>query len=180
MGEPPKSLDVTFTDRGFECVVHMAPAGGCFGAARSGIGLTMVFGFFAVFFGFFVAVEELGDAAVVFVIAGILGLMAVVGLGFVGLKVLGRKKARVLKLDGNILTFDSMNGPVRMTLQEVKAVDVVPVGLGIRPHKGQTHHILMTGASEAERVWLDDAIETARDRHGTSSEVPEEIRELRD
>jgi hypothetical protein len=140
----------------------------------------MLASFFLLFFGFVFAAESGGDGAFLIVFLGFGGVIAMFVVGFFLLRLLSRKKPQLLVLEGNILSFESMEGPVRLRLEEVRAVDVVPVGLGIRPHRGPTHHILMAGASEAERVWLDQAIESARDRHGNASEVPDAIRELRD
>ncbi|MCB9677140.1 MAG: hypothetical protein H6737_18630 [Alphaproteobacteria bacterium] len=177
MRSPPSGMDVTFTDRGFDMAVVGALPGGVMGLFRSllpPLFLLEVIGGF-VFLG---AVIE-GDvpAGPLCVLGAV--CLAVTALGFTVWSRANTPMRGRFALEGDTLTFTSTTGEVRMSLADVKAVDVVPIGLAIRPKKGMTHHVMMLQTSDPARRWLDEAIEAARVRYGTSAEVPDELDALK-
>ncbi|MEZ4320664.1 MAG: hypothetical protein R3F61_24490 [Myxococcota bacterium] len=171
MREPPSGMDVTFTDRGFEVALVGALPTGFVGCFRSIMPVVLVcelvggIGCFAAFVEGDLAAGPLLCLAAMLVVLGTL-------FGLVLQARAHRPKPGKLVLDGDSLSFTSVDGHIRMSLADIKAVDVIPVGLAIRPKRGMTHHVMMLNTSDAARRWLDEAIEGARKRYGTSAEVP--------
>lgn len=179
MREPPSGMRVTFTDRGFEVALRGELPGGPLGCLRTLIPL--VLGAQALIaFGCFGLTMD-GEVSVPVAVVSAVGLVVLMIAEAIVLGRLNSPSPGQLVLEGETLSFTSSEGgDVTMTLEEIKGIDVVPVGLAIRPRKGTTHHVVMVDTSDEARRWLDEAIEDARKRYGTREEIPESIDRLKE
>jgi hypothetical protein len=170
-------MDVTFTDRGFEVEVVGGLPGGLSGCLRPLLPMALLFQLLLSFMCLGATLEndlDMGLACLLAGVSGVVGLVMLAAWRYVNVPTKGR-----LALDGDTLTFTSTDGEVRMQLSEINGVDVIPVGLAIRPKRGMTHHVMMVETSEPARQWLDEAIEAARKKFGTKGDVPRELDALK-
>jgi hypothetical protein len=169
----PAGLRIDPTDRGFTCTVLATSNSRVVASGAMAVGALVAGG---TALAAITAVAEPVLAAVV-VIPALAGALILVAVSTAARR--GRESGRdKLVLDGPRLDFHSVEGPVRLTLDAVKGVDVVPVGLAVRPRRGRAVHLPLPGVDEAGRTWLRDRLKEAVDRHGRPDDVPAELQAL--
>jgi len=177
MRSPPGELKLKQTERGFELDVVLGPKPGLAAGLRKLLPW-LLFGDFFLAITLFIGMTEGGMELITLAVLGAGGVMS--ALVAVVLLVWANSAHRgTVVLDGEILQIPSSEGSVRLRLSEVNGIDVVPVGLAIRPKRGMTHHLMLPKLNPRAVQWLESVLEERRASYGTAADIPEELSRLK-
>ena len=177
MRSPPAGLKIELTERGFELEVVLGAKPGLAAGLRKLIPMLLFADFFFAI-ALFVALTERGMQMSTIGVLGAAGVMAAL---FLVLLLIWARTAHTgtVVLDGEILRFPSTEGSVRLRLSELNGIDVVPIGLAIRPARGMTHHLMLPKLHPRAVQWLESVLEERRASYGSAEDIPEELSRLK-